>query len=55
MIFAPKTESPAPDFSAARLLRLAFVATLALSAAGCSTLDSLNPFGGEKYETKLLP
>jgi outer membrane protein assembly factor BamD len=22
--------------------------------AGCSTLDSLNPFGGEKYETKLL-
>ena len=22
--------------------------------AGCATLDSLNPFGGEKYETKLL-
>jgi outer membrane protein assembly factor BamD len=55
MIFAPKTESPAQGFSAARLLRIAFVASLALSAAGCSTLDSLNPFGGEKYETKLLP
>jgi outer membrane protein assembly factor BamD len=27
----------------------------AMSLAGCSSLDSLNPFGGEKYETKLLP
>ncbi len=37
------------------LLRLSLVAGLALSVTGCSTLDSLNPFGGEKYETKLLP
>ena len=28
---------------------------LALPLAGCSSLDSLNPFGAEKYETKLLP
>jgi outer membrane protein assembly factor BamD len=55
MICAPKIESPAQGFSAARLLRVAFVAGLALSAAGCSSLESLNPFGGEKYETKLLP
>ena len=55
MICAPKIESPAEAFSAARLVRVAFVACLALSAAGCSSLDSLNPFGGEKYETKLLP
>ena len=55
MICAPKIESPAQGFSAARLLRIAFVASLALAAAGCSTLESLNPFGGEKYETKLLP
>ena len=49
MICAPKT------YSSARLLRVTFAAALALSAAGCSTLESLNPFGGEKYETKLLP
>ena len=55
MICAPKIESPAQGCSAARLLRVAFVAGLALSAAGCSSLESLNPFGGEKYETKLLP
>ena len=29
---------------------------LALPMAGCSALDSINPFGpGEKYETKILP
>jgi outer membrane protein assembly factor BamD len=49
MICAPKTDP------SARLLRVTFAAALALSAAGCSTLESLNPFGGEKYETKLLP
>lgn len=37
---------------AARLCALALIAT---PIAGCSTFDSLNPFGGEKYETKLLP
>ncbi len=36
-------------------LRIAAAALLVLPAAGCSTFDSLNPFGGEKYETKLLP
>ena len=55
MIFAPENEPPALGLSAARLVRIAFVAALAVSAAGCSTLESLNPFGGEKYETKLLP
>ena len=31
-------------------------AVLALPMAGCSALDSINPFGpGEKYETKILP
>ena len=31
-------------------------AVLALTMAGCSALDSINPFGpGEKYETKILP
>ena len=33
------------------------IALLALGAplAACSSLDSLNPFGAEKYETKVLP
>ena len=31
------------------------LAALALPLQACSTFDSLNPFGGEKYETKLLP
>ncbi len=39
--------------TAARALSLA--ALVALPLAGCSAIDSLNPFGpGEKYETKLL-
>lgn len=36
-------------------LRVVAASFLVLPAAGCSTFDSLNPFGGEKYETKLLP
>ena len=36
-------------------LRLAAAAVLALGLAGCSTIENFNPFGGEKYETKLLP
>jgi outer membrane protein assembly factor BamD len=37
-------------------LKLLAATAVAGSLAGCSTLDSLNPFGGgEKYETKLLP
>ena len=35
--------------------RAALVALASLTIAGCSTLDSLNPFGGEKYEQKILP
>jgi outer membrane protein assembly factor BamD len=36
-------------------LLMAALALVAAPLAGCSSLDSLNPFGGEKYETKLLP
>ena len=36
-------------------LRLCALTLVAVPLAGCSTFDSLNPFGGEKYETKLLP
>lgn len=35
--------------------RAALVALAGLTIAGCSTLESLNPFGGEKYEQKILP
>ncbi len=35
--------------------RAALVALASLTIAGCSTLDSLNPFSGEKYEQKILP
>ena len=35
--------------------RLALVAAVCAPAAACSTLEGLNPFGSEKYETKLLP
>jgi outer membrane protein assembly factor BamD len=37
------------------LAGVCFAALLAASLGGCSTLDSLNPFGGEKYEAKVLP
>jgi outer membrane protein assembly factor BamD len=40
---------------ASLVMRLSAVLALAVPAAGCSTLEGLNPFGGEKYETKLLP
>jgi outer membrane protein assembly factor BamD len=36
-------------------MRLSAILALAVPGAGCSTLENLNPFGGEKYETKLLP
>jgi outer membrane protein assembly factor BamD len=36
-------------------LRLAAVALAATPISACSTFDAFNPFGGEKYETKLLP
>lgn len=45
------------DTSSPLLGRLRFGAVCCASAialAGCSSLDSLNPFAGEKYETKIL-
>jgi len=45
-----------PSVAMPGLWRLLAAAALVGGLAGCSTLDSLNPFGGgEKYETKLLP
>lgn len=40
---------------AGRALRVAAAAACASLLASCSTIESLNPFGGEKYETKVLP
>lgn len=37
------------------LIKLALAAALCSPMAACSTLEGFNPFGGEKYETKLLP
>lgn len=42
-------------FFVSRILpRVAAVALIGASVAGCSTFDSLNPFGGEKYKTQIL-
>lgn len=38
-----------------RILGGAVLAGLALVMAGCSTLEDLNPFGGEKYKTVIEP
>ena len=37
-----------------RKVAVAALAMLALPLAGCSSFDALNPFGGEKYEQKIL-
>ena len=37
------------------MLRAALLGAATMSIAGCSTFENLNPFGGEKYETKILP
>ena len=37
------------------IIRCLAVSLVVLPLAGCSSVSSLNPFGGEKYETKLLP
>lgn len=47
--------SQSPHMLRTILVRLAAVACLAAPVAGCSSISALNPFGGEKYETKLLP
>ena len=48
-----------PSPIVARPARLAqaslLMAVLALPLGGCSSLESFNPFGSEKYETKILP
>jgi outer membrane protein assembly factor BamD len=42
-------------FPASRVaIRLSAAALLGLSLAGCSSIDALNPFAGEKYETKIV-
>ncbi len=46
---------PQASLRSARLARVCAALLLAVAAGGCSTFDSLNPFGGEKYEMKLLP
>lgn len=38
-----------------RAVRFAALLALGLPLLACSSLDSLNPFGAEKYETKILP
>jgi outer membrane protein assembly factor BamD len=35
--------------------RAGVLAVVGLAMAGCSTIENLNPFAGEKYETKILP
>ncbi|HEY8579621.1 MAG TPA: outer membrane protein assembly factor BamD [Beijerinckiaceae bacterium] len=41
--------------ASALAVRLCALTLIAAPLGACSTFDSLNPFGGEKYETKLLP
>jgi outer membrane protein assembly factor BamD len=51
----PATKSAIPASLRSGIVRLAVLALIASPLAACSSLDKLNPFGGEKYETKLLP
>lgn len=44
-----------PSIVSRLLPRVAGAVLVATTLSGCSTLDSLNPFGGEKYEQKILP
>lgn len=53
-IYSRRSLKAAPRFGQPAL-RLALLAALCMPIAACSTLDGLNPFGGEKYVTKLLP
>jgi outer membrane protein assembly factor BamD len=48
-------DSSRPQRPYATFVRLAAVAVIATFVAGCSTIESLNPFGAERYETKILP
>jgi outer membrane protein assembly factor BamD len=49
------TPSVFPASLRSGVVRLAVLALCAGPLAACSSIDKLNPFGGEKYETKLLP
>ncbi|MDB5532008.1 MAG: uptake lipoprotein-like protein [Hyphomicrobiales bacterium] len=56
-----RVEHQSPQFSAGQMavkpgfcLRFLALGLLLLPTAGCSTIESFNPFGGEKYETKIL-
>jgi len=49
------TTSAIPASLRSGVVRLAVLALIASPLAACSSIDKLNPFGGEKYETKLLP
>jgi len=51
----PATTSAIPASLRSGVVRLAVLALIASPLAACSSIDKLNPFGGEKYETKLLP
>ena len=46
---------PASRPAARRALALCLLGGTALVLAGCSSFEGLNPFGSEKYETKILP
>ncbi len=46
---------PGSHVPAAKSWMAAAAAMVALQLGGCSSLESFNPFGAEKYETKILP
>jgi outer membrane protein assembly factor BamD len=52
---APDGDASPASIGRCLILRLVAIALAAAPLAGCSTFDAFNPFGGEKYETKLLP
>jgi len=49
------SHSVIPASLRASIVRLALLALVVAPLTACSSIDKLNPFGGEKYETKLLP
>ena len=53
--FAELSTLPKTAARTIAVLRILAIAAIVAPVAGCSTLEGLNPFGGEKYETKLLP
>lgn len=47
--------SGGPQAGRRGLVRMLAIAALVVPMGACSTIESLNPFGGEKYKTKILP